>query len=99
MLGKLLEARKQAEEIKTKLAGLKVTGEGGNGLVKIRMDGNKKIDAVMVDDQLLNPNAKVQMELFLQEALENAMQQADNISQAELKHLMGNIPGLGNLLK
>ncbi|MFA6260896.1 MAG: YbaB/EbfC family nucleoid-associated protein [Bacteroidia bacterium] len=99
MFGKLLEAKKQAEEIKSKLSALKVTGMDGQGRVKIRIDGNKKIDAVELDEQMLKPEFKAELEECILKALEDAMQQADNISQAEMRHLLGNLPGLGNILK
>lgn len=99
MFGKLLEAKKQAEEIKSKLSGLKVTGMDGLGRVMIRMDGNKKIDAVKLDEQMLKPERKTELEECIMAAMEDAMQQADNVSQAEMKHLLGNLPGLGSILK
>ena len=96
MFGKLSEAKQKAEEMKLKLAA--ITVEGNAHGVKVIADANKKIIAINVATELLNPENKEQIENLLMVAIEHAMTQAENISAAEMKAMMGGMmPGLGNL--
>jgi DNA-binding protein YbaB len=96
MFGKLSEAKQKAEEMKLKLAAITVEGNA-NG-VKVIADANKKIIAINIATELLNPANKEQLEDLLMVAIEHAMTQAENISAAEMKAMMGGImQGLGNL--
>lgn len=96
MFGKLDEAKQKAEEMKLKLEAISVEGNAQG--VKVIANANKKITAISIDAALLNPENKEQIEDLLMVAIENAMDQAENISAAEMRAMMGNmIPGLGNL--
>jgi len=96
MFGKLGEAKQKAEEMKLKLAA--ITVEGNTQGVQVIANANKKIIAISIAPELLNPANKEQIEDLLILAIENAMNQAENISAAEMKAMMGSMmPGLGNL--
>ena len=98
MFDKLMEAKKKADEIKTKLGAIKVVGEAGNKGVSVTVDGNKKICDIAINDDLMNVNRKEELQDTLMVAIENAMEQAENISSSEMKSLLGNMmPGLGNM--
>jgi DNA-binding protein YbaB len=96
MFGKLGEAKQKAEEMKLKLEA--ITVEGNAQGVQVIANANKKIIAINIAPELLNPANKEQIEELLMLAIEHAMNQAENISSAEMKAMMGSMmPGLGNL--
>ena len=96
MFGKLGEAKQKAEEMKLKLEA--ITVEGNAQGVRVIANANKKIIAINIATELLNPENKEQLEDLLMVAIEHAMNQAENISAAEMKAMMGAMmPGMGNL--
>jgi len=96
MFGKLNEAKHKAEEMKLKLDA--ITVEGNAQGVQVIANANKKIISVNISADLLKPENKEQVEDLLIVAIENALEQAENISAAEMKAMMGGMmPGLGNL--
>lgn len=98
MFGKLAEAQKKAEEIKNRLSAITVEGEAASGDVKIIMDANKKLKHIVIDEALLFPEKKEELQDYLTIAFEKAMENADAVSSAEMKQLMGSMmPGLGGL--
>lgn len=98
MFGKLAEAQQKADEIKKRLELISVEGSVEGGLIKVIATGNKNITAVNIDNQLLDPERKEELESLLIVAIERALQQAENVSAAEMKNLMGSMmPGLGSL--
>jgi DNA-binding YbaB/EbfC family protein len=98
MFGKLAEAQQKAEEIKNRLALITVEGIAGNGEVKVLATGNKNITNIQIADALMGVDKKEELEDLLVVAIERAMQQAENVSAAEMKSLMGSmLPGLGGM--
>ncbi len=96
MFGKLGEAKQKAEEMKLKLEA--ITVEGNAQGVRVIANANKKIITINIAPELLNPANKEQLEDLLMLAIEQAMNQAENISAAEMRAMMGGMmPGLGNL--
>lgn len=96
MFGKLGEAKQKAEEMKLKLDSISVEGNAQG--VKVVANANKKITAISIDADLLKAENKEQIEDLLLVAIENALEQAENISAAEMRAMMGGMmPGLGNL--
>ncbi|EKD49891.1 MAG: hypothetical protein ACD_63C00021G0004 [uncultured bacterium] len=74
------DMRAQAKELQSKLAGETVTGEAVQGMVKISMNGNQEIQEVHIDEKLLTPENKDQ--------IENAVKEAFEKCSKELKSLM-----------
>lgn len=98
MFGKLAEAQQKADEIKKRLDAITVEGESNGGMVKVIATGNRAVTQVTIADELMTPDRKEELEELLIVAIDRAMQQAENVSQSEMKSLMGSMmPGLGNL--
>lgn len=96
MFGKLNEAKEKAEQIKQKLE--LITVEGSAEGIKVIANGNKKVTSVSIDEALLKAENKEQVEELLVIAIERALVQAENVSAAEMRSLMGSMmPGLGGL--
>ena len=96
MFGKLNEAKQKAEEMKAKLDAISVEGTAQG--VTVIANANKKITAINIDENLLKAENKEQIEELLLTAINRSLEQAESISAAEMKAMMGNMmPGLGNL--
>lgn len=98
MLGKLNEMKKKMEEIKSRLDNISVDGNGGDGAVKIEMTANRKVKNVFIEDSLLDSSRKEELTDYLEIAMNDALEKAQNISETEMeaagKGILPNIPGL-----
>lgn len=102
MFDKLFEAQQKAEEVKKRLDSISVFGETEGGKVRVVASASKEIREVAIDDEFLKQlEDKEELEELLVVALNKALQQADNVSQAEMavvsQDLLGGIGGLGNI--
>ncbi len=96
MFGKLNEAKEKAEQIKQKLELISVEGTAEG--IKVIANANKKVTSVHIDSHLLKPENKEQIEELLVVAIDRALEQAENVSAAEMRSLMGSmLPGLGGM--
>mgnify|MGYP001207964411 FL=1 len=98
MFDKLFEARQKAEEIKKRLDHITVTGEAEGGLIKVTVTANKEVTGVHIDPVFLSNADKEELEELLAVAVNNALKQAEQISQAEMqgaaKDMLGGLGGL-----
>jgi DNA-binding YbaB/EbfC family protein len=98
MLDKLMQAQQKAGEVKQRLDAITVTGIAEGGKITIVANGNKVIQSVSIDDDLLKEADKEQLEELLVTAINKAMEQADNASQSEMaamtKEMFGGLGGL-----
>ena len=88
--------QRQMEDVQTQLAARTVEASSGGGAVKVvaRCDGT--LSSIKIDPQALNPADAQIVEEMLITAINNALSQAKEISNAEMgKVTQGfNIPGL-----
>ncbi|MAX80206.1 MAG: nucleoid-associated protein, YbaB/EbfC family [Crocinitomicaceae bacterium] len=102
MMGKISEAKKKVEETKERLNSVYVTGESGNGKIKIVATANREVKEVNIDETLMQGD-KEELEDLMILAINKAIENATNVQEAELaaaaKDVMPNIPGLGSLGK
>lgn len=96
MLDKFMDAQRKADEVKQRLETIMVEGEASNGLVKVTANGNRVIKDIVIADALMTPERKEELQDLILIACEKALQQAENVSQAEMMKLMGGM-NLGNL--
>ena len=101
MFDKLLQAQQKAEEIKTRLNNISVSGEAEGGKVRVIATANKEIKEVIISDELFSEGDKEQIEELVMVAINKALAQAENISQTEMaaasQDMMAGLGGLGNL--
>ena len=95
MMGKLKEAQQKIEETKIRLNTILIDGEAGNGEVKVTVNANSIVKNISISEELTDNE---EIEDYLVIALNNALQKATSISEAELataaKDGMPNIPGM-----
>ena len=84
-------AQKQAE-----LAEKTVTAQSGGGMVTATVNGAHELLERSIDPDVIDPDEKEMLEDMVVAAVNQAMQQAEEMAQQELGKLTGgmNIPGL-----
>eukprot|EP01035_Chromulina_nebulosa_P067898 gene67898-93029_t len=93
MFGKLNEAKQKAEEVKQRLETISVQGEAENGAVRVIANGNRRIQEIIIDDRLMAD--KEQLQDILTVAVNRAIENADNVANAEMQAIAGQLlPGL-----
>ncbi|MHC8947879.1 YbaB/EbfC family nucleoid-associated protein [Sphingobacterium hungaricum] len=98
MFDKLMAAQQKAQEIKTRLDSITVTGEAEGGKIRVTASANKEIKSIHIADELVSLENKEELEELLLVALNKAIAQAENISQSEMQAATQNMFGdLGNL--
>jgi DNA-binding protein YbaB len=98
MFGKLAEAKKMAAEMKTKMAAITVESAVYNNQIKVIANGNREIMEVKIAPEALTNLSHNQLEQFVKEACNQALQSANNVAESEMRSMMGGmLPGLGNL--
>lgn len=76
----------------SRLPDLLVEGSSGNGLIRLKMDGNYRLKDLQIATELMHME-KSDLEDFLSLALDNAVQQVTELRE---KELMGSLSGLMN---
>lgn len=93
MLNKFQEAQQKMLEGKQKLANITIDGDSGEGAVKVSVSGNREVKSISIDNQLLSPERKEELEDLLVIALNRALQNAEKMWEEEMKGLAGNMLG------
>jgi nucleoid-associated protein EbfC len=93
LLGKFQEAQQKMNEGKQKLANITVDGDAGDGAVKVSVTGTREVKIISIDNQLLSPERKEELEDLLIIALNRALQNAEKMWEDEMKGLAGNMLG------
>jgi len=98
MFDKLMAAQQKAEEIKKRLDSVMVTGEAEGGAIKVTATANREVTDVNIDAAFFAHVDKEELEELLAVAINNAMKQAENVSQTEMqgaaKDMLGGLGGL-----
>lgn len=98
MFDKLFHAQQKVEEIKKRLDSISVTGEAEGGVIKVTATANKEITDIAIEEHFLANAGKEELEELLVVAINNAIKQAENISQTEMqaatKDLLGGLGGM-----
>ncbi|MFZ4260793.1 YbaB/EbfC family nucleoid-associated protein [Sphingobacterium sp. HJSM2_6] len=101
MFDKLLEAQQKAQEIKTRLDHVSVSGEVEGGKIRVISSANREIKEIHIDPDFFKDLDKEDLEELLIVALNKALTQAEQISNTEMQaasqSLLGGLGGLGNL--
>lgn len=103
MMGKVKEAQAKIKEAQARLVHLTAEGEAGAGLVKVFVNGERKVLKIQMDESLLSPQDKEMLSDLIVAATNKAMEAIELKIKAELKAatdgMIPNIPGMdfGNL--
>ena len=88
-MNQLNELKQKMEETKKRLDTIEVVSE--NDFVRVTVSGNRKIKRI----EILQQDDKLALESKLQDAINGALEKADNVMQSEMMGAMPKIPGIG----
>ena len=98
MMNKLKEVQAKVKEAQDNLQFITVTAEAGAGLVQAKVNGQRKLISITIDDSLLNKEDKEMVSDLIVAAVNKAMDEAGEKAKDEMKRhtegLLPNIPGL-----
>ncbi|WP_373399739.1 YbaB/EbfC family nucleoid-associated protein [Algoriphagus halophilus] len=98
MMGKIKEAQSKIKDAQEKLVHLTAEGESGAGLVKVTVNGNRKVLKIDIDESLLTPNDKEMLSDLVVAATNIAMDAIEVKIKAAMKSatdgVIPNIPGM-----
>jgi len=94
MMKKLQEMQQKVEETKARLDTITVEGKASNGKVTVTMTGNRKVNAISINEELTNLD-KEELEDLLVIATNDALQKAERVNESEMKAASaGMLPGM-----
>lgn len=98
LINKLKEVQSKMKEAQDTLSNVIIEGESGAGMVRVKVNGAKKVLSIQIDDELVKREEKDTLTDLIVAAINKAMEEADNASKEIMKksagEFMPNIPGL-----
>lgn len=98
MMGKVKEAQAKIKEAQARMVHLTAEGESGAGLVKVKVNGDRKVLKIDIDESLMTPADREMLSDLIVAATNIAMNAIDVKIKAEMKSategMMPNIPGM-----
>lgn len=88
--------RSQAKQMESELGQVTAEGSAAWGKVKMVVDGNRNIQSVSIDDELLKPSEKEKLQSALVEAHKDALKKMQFTLAKKLQE-MGGLDALKNL--
>lgn len=83
----------QVQQAQASLAGLRVTGSAGGGLVRAQVDGNGQLVAVELDPSVVDPNDIDTLADLVVAAVRDGMREAETVAQREMSSVAGGLMG------
>jgi DNA-binding YbaB/EbfC family protein len=98
MMGKVKEAQAKIKETQARLIHLTAEGESGAGMVKVLVNGDRKVMKIEMDESLVNASDKEMLSDLIVAATNKAMEAIDFKIKTEMKTategMIPNIPGM-----
>ena len=105
MMGKMKDLQARMKEAQEQLSSITESAESGAGLVRVTINGQKKIVGLEIDNDLIKPEDKEMLQDLVVAAVNKAMENIEpkikDHLQKSTQGMLPNIPGLdlGNLMK
>ncbi|MBI5906435.1 YbaB/EbfC family nucleoid-associated protein [Candidatus Saccharibacteria bacterium] len=87
----LMKARKLQKELQKEI----ITTEAGDGAVKVDITGEQKIKKIHIDPEAVNLDDIGQLEMWVEEAVKDAINQSQKLAAEKMQPMMGALGGLG----
>jgi len=87
----LMKARKLQKELQREI----ITVEAGDGAVRIEISGEQKIKRIDIDPERVNLDDIEQLEMWLEDAVKEAITKSQQLAAEKMKPMMGALSGLG----
>lgn len=88
--------QEQFAETQAELEAREFTATSGGGMVEVRMNGKKELTALLIKPEIVDPDDIEMLQDVIMAAVNEASNQVEEISNAELGKITGglNIPGM-----
>ena len=87
--------QKQMEEAQKELETKEVEAAAGGGAVKAKVNGKKELVSITIDPDAVDPDDVEMLEDMIVAAVNEAMREMDNVSQASMSKITGGLGGFG----
>lgn len=87
----LLKARKLQKELQKEI----ITTSAGDGAVRVEINGEQKIRKIHIDPNAVDSNDIGQLEMWLEEAVKEAIIQSQRLAAEKMRPMMGALGDLG----
>ncbi|HET7529260.1 MAG TPA: YbaB/EbfC family nucleoid-associated protein [Candidatus Saccharimonadales bacterium] len=87
----VMRARKLQKELQNEI----ITVEAGEGAVKVEITGEQKIKKIHIDPEAVDLDDIGQLEMWLEEAVKEAINQSQKLAAEKMQPLMGALGNLG----
>ena len=98
MFDKIMAAQQKADEIKKRLDAVSVYGEVEGGAIRITATANKAITSIEINEDFYKQADKEELEELLLTAINKTLNQAEQVSAAEMqaatKEMLGGLGGM-----
>ncbi len=84
--------QKQMEEAQAALETKELTATAGGGMVEVVITGKKEIKSIKIKPEVVDPDDVETLEDLVLVAVNEAVRQADELSQKEMGRLTGGLP-------
>jgi len=91
----LKQAQKMQEDMQRSqqmLETQEVEGTAGGGMIKVRMNGKKKLLSIKIDPKIIDPDDSEGLEDLILAAVNQASEEADKISGDEMSKIVPKLP-------
>jgi DNA-binding YbaB/EbfC family protein len=86
-----MRARKLQKELQNEI----IEVEAGEGAVKVEISGEQKIKKIHIDPEYVDLDDIGQLEMWLEEAVKEAINQSQKLAAEKMQPLMGALGNLG----
>ena len=84
--------QRQMEQAQAELETKELTDTAGGGVVEVVITGKKEIKSIKIDPEVVDPEDVESLEDLVLVAVNEAIRQADELSQKEMGKLTGGMP-------
>jgi len=95
LLKQAQEVQEEMARVKQELAGKRVTGSAGGGMVEVTANGKQHIVNIKIDPDAIKLNDKEMLEDMIAAATNQALERAQQLADEEMSKITGGL--LGNL--
>ena len=94
MMMKVQRMQKQMAEAQEEIANTEISASAGGGMVTVKMMGNYKMVAVEIKPEAVDPDDVEMLQDMVLAAMNEALQQVEQLSESKMGALSGGMPGL-----
>ena len=94
IFGKVKELQESMKAAQARISKLSSEGEAGGGMVRAKVNGDRRVIEIQVDDALVNNEDKELIQDLSVAAVNNALDKMDALTKEEMKSVTGGLPNI-----